>query len=141
NLPAVLHYLYNKNPNRFHRYIDLVQEIFPEVKAITIPPINNQTVQILIWNIDPTRERDDLAIPLSMSGTGISQVLAILYIIVTSEIPRIIIIDEPQSFLHPGAIRKLFNILKQHPQHQYIITTHSPIVIAAADPDNILMIH
>jgi hypothetical protein len=48
--------------------------------------------------------------------------------------PQVILIDEPQSFLHPGAVRKLFEVLKDFPQHQYIITTHSPAVIAAADP-------
>jgi hypothetical protein len=45
------------------------------------------------------------------------------------------VIDEPQSFLHPGAIYRLFNILKtDYPQHQYILTTHSPAVVAAAEP-------
>ena len=64
-----------------------------------------------------------------------------LYVVVTSDTPRVIIIDEPQSFLHPGAIRKLFNIFRQQEiKHQYIVTTHSPVVIAAADPDNILMV-
>src|SRR5690606_4726729 len=96
NLPTVLHYLHSSNPRRFKRYTDLAQQIFPEIKQITAPPINNQTAQILIGNVDPETEQIDLAIPLSMSGTGISQVLAILYIIVTSQIPRIIIIDEPQ---------------------------------------------
>jgi len=47
-------------------------------------------------------------VPLSESGTGVGQVLAILYVVFTSEYPRTIVIDEPQSFLHPGAVRKLF---------------------------------
>lgn len=58
----------------------------------------------------------------------------------TSDFPRTIIIDEPQSFLHPGAIRKLFEIMRQHPQHQYIITTHSPVAITTAEPENIIMV-
>jgi energy-coupling factor transporter ATP-binding protein EcfA2 len=78
---------------------------------------------------------------LKESGSGIGQVLAILTVVVTSEQPRIIIIDEPQSFLHPGAITKLFRILKQdYPQHQYIVSTHSPTVITAAEPKTLLLV-
>ncbi len=42
-----------------------------------------------------------------------------LYVVLTSRESRVIIIDEPQSFLHPGAVRKLFDVLKDFPQHQY----------------------
>jgi predicted ATP-dependent endonuclease of OLD family len=72
--------------------------------------------------------------------------LSILYIVLTSRISKIIIIDEPQSFLHPGAAKKLIEILKeignsgQFPEHQYIISTHSPNIIAAADPSTITML-
>jgi predicted ATP-dependent endonuclease of OLD family len=51
-----------------------------------------------------------------------------------------IAIDEPNSFLHPDAARTLIRILKQHPQHQYIITTHSPEVIAEADAKNLFVL-
>ena len=69
--------------------------------------------------------------PLLESGTGISQVLAMLYIVVTAESDRVIIIDEPNSFLHPGAVRSLLEILREHPRHQYIISTHAPQTIAS----------
>ncbi|NET62764.1 MAG: AAA family ATPase, partial [Symploca sp. SIO2E6] len=52
--------------------------------------------------------------------------------------PRTIIIDEPQSFLHPGAAKKLIEILREFPQHQYFIATHSPMIIAAAKPSTIV---
>jgi hypothetical protein len=75
-----------------------------------------------------------LAIPLNECGSGVGQVLAILYLVLTSDHPQVIIIDEPQSFLHPGAVRKLIEVLKKYPQHQYIFATHSPAVITASDP-------
>ena len=78
--------------------------------------------------------------PLSESGTGVKQVLAILYVVFTSEYSRTIVIDEPQSFLHPGAVRKLFEILKGYPQHQYVITTHSPNAVTAADPQALFLV-
>jgi hypothetical protein len=57
----------------------------------------------------------------------------------TSVHPQVIIIDEPQSFLHPGAVRKLVEVLKRYPQHQYVLATHSPTVITAADPQVLIM--
>jgi hypothetical protein len=93
------------------------------------------TARIYIGTIEPRERREDLDIPLADSGTGIGQVLAMLYVVCTAEFPRILLIDEPQSFLHPGAIYRLFDILKtKFSQHQYILTTHSPVVVAAAEP-------
>jgi predicted ATPase len=78
--------------------------------------------------------------PLSECGTGIGQVLAMLYVVLTAEVPRTIIIDEPQSFLHPGAIRKLLDILKGYPQHQFIVSTHSSVVATASNPKTLLLL-
>jgi len=141
NLAEVLHNLQSINPTRFRRFNQHVSTIFPEIKWVTIPsgPENNQ-VQILIWSIDPDTERADLAIPLSESGTGIGQVLAMLYVVLTADYPRTIIIDEPQSFLNPGAVRKLIEILKQYTQHQFIITTHSPEVVSVVKPQTLFLL-
>jgi hypothetical protein len=97
-------------------------------------------VQILVWSIDPDTERADLAIPLLESGTGIGQVLAMLYVVLTAEYPRTIIIDEPQSFLNPGAVRKLIEILKEYSQHQFIITTHSPEIVSVVNPKTLFLL-
>jgi hypothetical protein len=60
--------------------------------------------------------------------------------VLTSQEPRTIIIDEPQSFLHPGAAKKLVEILreKEFAKHQYFMATHSPMIIAAANPSTIV---
>src|SRR5262249_28530235 len=41
---------------------------------------------------------------------------------------------------HPGAVRKLIEVLRRYPQHQYIVATHSPTVITAAEPSTITVI-
>ena len=138
NLPEVLNVL-QSNPARFERYNRLVKRVLPQVERITVRPqeAQPQQVEILIWSDDPKLEREDLAVPLMESGTGISQVLAMLYVLVTADFPRVILIDEPNSFLHPGAVRALVEIFREHPQHQYIISTHSPELIAASNPSTV----
>ena len=141
NLAQCLHTLQG-NPARFQHFNELVGEIFSEVRQITVPLTPEGVVRILVWSIDPLFERPDLAVPLSESGTGIGQILAILYVVLTAERSQTMIIDEPQSFLHPGAVRKLIEILKyyERARHQYVIITHSPTVITAAEPDTLLVV-
>lgn len=122
----------------FAQFNELVSIILPEVKWISVVQRDNSNVEILVWNIDPKINRDDLSLPLSSCGSGVSRALAILYVLISSEEPRTIIIDEPQSFLHPGAAKKLIETIKQFPQHQYFIATHSPEIIASANPSNIV---
>ena len=142
NLPGVLHLLQSKNKTRFMRFVRDVQTVFPDIRDITIVPVSINSVKISIWFVEPESEREDLAIALTDCGTGIGQVLAILYVVITSDFPRVILIDEPQSFLHPGAIQKLFTILKreEHRKHQFIVTTHSPTVVTAASPCNVILL-
>ena len=139
NLPQVLDVL-NGNPHRFDALNLLISEILPQVKRVSVRPIGPSEVQVVVWPHDHTTQREDLAIPLNECGSGVGQVLAILYLVMTSDHPQTILIDEPQSFLHPGAIRKLIDVLRRYPQHQYILATHSPTVISAADPSTLIMV-
>jgi energy-coupling factor transporter ATP-binding protein EcfA2 len=137
NLPEVLNAL-QANPSRMEKLNGFLTAIFPSITRIVLEPVKNQEVEIRCWIAPPDTERDDLSFPLSSSGTGVGNVLAILYVVLTSETPKTIIIDEPNSYLHPGATRKLVEILSGYKQHQYILSTHSPEVISAASPRQIL---
>jgi len=138
NLPEVVNAL-TANPARLVHLNQLLREVLPQVRQVSVRPVPNNQVQLIVWTHDPETQRDDLAIPLNDCGSGVGQVLAILYVVLTADYPRVILVDEPQSFLHPGAVRKLIGVLKRFPKHQYIFTTHSPAVITAAEPETILM--
>jgi len=146
NLAEVIHLLQSRiiKKKLYERFNQYVSTMFPQFGLVSARILEKQirhgpNLEILIW---PTKsvesEREDLAFSLSDCGTGIGQVLAILYAVVTSPQPRPIVIDEPQSYLHPGAAKKLIEILKEFPQHQYFITTHSAEIIAAANPSTIV---
>jgi predicted ATPase len=139
NLPEVLNRLQG-NHARFDRYNRLVRRVFPTVERISVHPFEGNTLQILVWTHDVATEREDLAIPLSASGTGIGQALAILYVAMTADYSRVILIDEPNSFLHPSAAKELLSILRETPKHQYLISTHSSEVVAHADPEAIYLL-
>lgn len=141
NLAQVLHELQSRRM-QFERLNSYISRIFPDIGWISAPiePNSSNTYISIHPALGKDANREDLAVPLSESGTGVGQVLAMLYVVLTSEQSQVIIIDEPQSFLHPGAIRKLFEIIREFPQHQYIVTTHSPEVIAAANPTTLTLL-
>lgn len=137
NLPTILDNLHSDR-DQIDKYVQTVIEVFPEIKNITIGKRNG--AEILIWMPQAISNRDDLAIPLSDCGTGIGQVMAMLHVVVNSPTGKVIIIDEPNSFLHPSASRKLIEIFRRYPHHQYIISTHSPEIISNSQSDNILLL-
>ena len=153
NLAEVLNQLQQPGKRKlFNRFLTYVSTIFPEIGLVSVRPKSaikdsigidtnrrSRELEILIWSQEANEnEREDLAFPLSEYGTGTGQVLAILYAVLASPEPRTIIIDEPQSYLHPGAAKKLIQILKEFPQHQYFIATHSAEIISAANPSTIV---
>jgi energy-coupling factor transporter ATP-binding protein EcfA2 len=138
NLPEVLNVL-QANTAKFQLFNELVHEVLPQIRHVSVRAISSGQVQVITWPHDPKTMREDVAVPLTQCGSGVGQILAILYVVMTSIHPQVIIIDEPQNFLHPGAVRKLIEVLKRYPQHQYILATHSPTVITAADPQVLIM--
>ncbi|MFM7345830.1 MAG: AAA family ATPase [Tagaea sp.] len=94
--------------------------------------------EIVLWT--SARPRADLAIPLAAAGTGVGQVLALLSIVLTALDPKTLFIDEPNSFLHSGAAKRLLSTFLDDPKHQYVITTHSLETLRWFDPEVVLLL-
>lgn len=139
NLPEALGML-QSNPGMFRHFNALIHTILDDVQAVSVQSADDQWLRILVWPSGIQDTREDLASDLDQSGSGVAQVLSILYVAMTARRPQTILIDEPQSFLHPGAVRKLLEALKTYPQHQYIISTHSPISLTATNPSTITLV-
>jgi hypothetical protein len=129
-----------KSSSRFGRFVAAVRGILPEVRDVRVSPRGNERLGIDVWFHDPASEREDLALPVQQTGTGVGQTLAITYIVLERAQPSLLLLDEPQSFLHPRASRALVDLLLANPQHQYVIATHSPEVIAAARNPTVLLV-
>lgn len=135
NLPSVLLQLPRKHLAH-QQYQEFVREIFPSIFWVGARPVSGDFagIEIIMNDMEAGTPRAGITVSLDESGTGVGQVLALLYVVVTADFPRIIAIDEPNSFLHPGAAKKLLTILKRF-DHQYIISTHSAELIQVAEPE------
>lgn len=134
NLCDVLNNFFDDIDNQI-QYSSYVKYIIDNIERITIR--NTGSVREVITWPQGVKSRSDLAVPLRNCGTGVGHILSILYVVMAADFPQTIIIDEPQSFLHPGSLRKLIEVLKDYPQHQYIIATHSPTIVTATNPSTV----
>lgn len=141
NLPYCINHLQTNDSYGHELLCGWVNKVFPNVKWIQSVPIqSNNIFELRCLPLSPQSERDDLAVPLSRMGSGIGNVIAIFYVIRSSRHPQVIAIDEPNSFLHPKALRELLQILSiEAKKHQVILTAHSADVITSAKPNLITM--
>lgn len=147
NLAEVLNVLQG-NASKFKKFNEAIKQILPNVYQIGVlsdePTISSETLnkgQVIIWNSRKDIKHNHLAKTLDEVGSGIGQVIAILYVVLTAEEPQVILIDELQSFLHPDAARKLIETLRFYGnKHQIIIVTHSPTIITQAQPSTVTLI-
>lgn len=134
NLAVKIQEQFNHDNRRFREeYMALVSRVLPQVKFISPLITNGTTITLKVSPETQQSGEEPVTHLLSQSGTGIGQVLAMLYVVVY-ERPSAIVIDEPNSYLHPGATRELLRVFKEHGQHQYFISTHSPEVFAEVKP-------
>jgi len=146
NLAQVLDTALRLKTFKCEKLIELVKSVFDSVQEVIPLKLTDEEekeyLEVYIGYYPRELQREDLRIPLSGCGTGLAQVIAMLYVVVMSEHSQIILIDEPQSFLHPDALRNLLEIfqLPQYAHHQYILTTHSPTALASVREKTVLLL-
>ncbi len=147
NLAQVLDTASRFKTHKYTKLIQLVKAVFESLEEVLTLKLsdeeNKEYLEVYIGYYPTELQREDLRIPLSACGTGLAQIIAILYVVVMSEHSRIILIDEPQSFLHPDALRNLLAIfqLPDYSHHQYIMATHSPAAIASVRDKHIVLLN
>jgi ABC-type branched-subunit amino acid transport system ATPase component len=115
------------NERKWDEFVDDLRKIFPNINVlVSFDPETDEFIKVTIRS-----GAGD--IPLELGGTGVLQTIQILSYIHCFN-PRVIVIDEPDSHLHPNNQRRLCSLLRDIAQTrniQVIISTHSRHVIDA----------
>ena len=69
--------------------------------------------------------------PAADCGLGLQDLLVILFFAVYPEYD-VVLIEEPESHLHPELQRRLLSYLKNHSDKQYFVSTHSNVFLDSA---------
>jgi predicted ATPase len=130
NLAYCINYLSASNPDLFKKLNGLLHRVFPMIHWIAAPPNGSGLFELKVHTNPTIINRGELAVPINRVGTGVGNALAMLYVVLTAQTQKLILLDEPNSFLHPRALRELLAILAEiGAKHQFFITTHSSDVL------------
>ncbi len=79
---------------------------------------------------------------IGLLSDGTLRILSILVGIINLNLSATIIIEEPETQIHPGMLAKLLNEIEAYTfDKNLILSTHSPQVVAWTNPENINLVH
>lgn len=118
-------------PNDFDAFREQVRATWPSMD-ITLPERSDGTLSMFCYENRIIRE-------LYWTGYGFQVWCQLLSHIFRSQTRSMLVIDEPDIYLHPNPQRQLLSILKASGP-DVVIATHSSEIVAEADANDILVI-
>lgn len=140
NLPSVLFKYRVLNGTFYRRIVATVRQVFPQLDDFVLTPDALAPTQIrLNWR---ERGQDNLFGPHQLSdGTLRFIALATLLLQPEEELPKVIVIDEPELGLHPYAIGVLASLVKAASRHcQVIVATQSVTLLDQFEPADVIVV-
>lgn len=152
-LPTLIDDLLNYDRESFSALEREFTQIFPHVRTIalvqqqgfnspvdqsdetlTLQPSAGKQVVFRLKNTD----RD---LPASQAAEGMLYILGYLALMYLPQPPRVLLIEEPENGIHPNRVGDIVRILRRlverHPETQIVMTSHSPYLVDAFQPDEV----
>ncbi|WP_146672282.1 AAA family ATPase, partial [Escherichia coli] len=83
---------------------------------------------------------DKLTYTESFAGSGEFAIVSLILNIYSAKPNSLILLDEPEVSLHPGAQKRMMDVLYsivEQKKHQVVISTHSPVIVNTLPKDAI----
>ncbi len=113
-------YLLKQDQDKWEQFIRDLKQIFNLEIDVNFTPEVDEFIDCVV-------KEGDVSLPIDLAGTGVMQAVQILsYVNVYT--PKILILDEPDSHLHPDNQRRLAKMLVKLSEErnlQVVLTTHS----------------
>ena len=138
NLAAYLYSLMLNDEKTFRLIEGVIRSIAPYFKCFKLRPDANNKERIrLEWE-----ERDtDMYLDGYSFSDGTLRFIALTTLLLQSKMPEVIIIDEPELGLHPAAINKLAQLVKQASlKSQIILSTQSTNLVNCFEVEDIIVV-
>lgn len=140
NLPAYLYYLQEKHPMNFKRIEKTIRSVVPFFERFNLSPSVLDEERILLeWN---EKEHPEAYFNANHLSDGSLRFIALVTLLIQPELPKVIIIDEPELGLHPTAINKLAGLMKSVADKgcQIIVSTQSVTLINNFETEDIITV-
>lgn len=138
NLAAFLYQIKEKHPMAYARIVRVIQSVAPFFHDFYLVP-NEQGNIRLQWQ---NKYSEMIFGPNDLSD-GTIRFIALTVLFMQPNLPKVIVIDEPELGLHPVAIEKLAGLIKIAAQRgtQIIAATQSAELISNFEPNDILTVN
>jgi predicted ATPase len=121
NLTAKIQKLSNSSHSKYDEFISLTRDIL----QFDIGPIPYRDNEMNTGSY----VTDSAMIPVDQMGDGVINILGLLVVLLTSD-KKLYLIEEPENDVNPAALKKLLDlVIKKSEQNQFVISTHSNIVV------------
>lgn len=140
NLAAYLYLLQKKHPKNFKIIEKTIQSIAPFFERFNLDPDRLDETRIkLVWN---EQQHPETYFDASHLSDGSIRFIALTTLLLQPNLPKVIIIDEPELGLHPVAINKLAGLIKSAAQKncQIIVSTQSINLLNNFDPQDVITV-
>jgi predicted ATPase len=138
NLAPFLYRLQQRYPKYYVRIVETIRLILPFFADFELKPEFGKV--LLAW-----RERgSDRVFAASQAADGMLRILALVALLQQpeSDLPDVVILDEPELGLHPYAIEVLGGLVRAASQHaQVILATQSVSLIDRFTPEHIVVVN
>lgn len=125
---------WRKNPDGFDRFRELVEETWPTM-SIGRPEVVPTTERRLVM----FAAEDRIDRELYWAGLGFQVWCQLLTYISRYQDADLLVVDEPEVYLHPEVQRQLLGILRDA-NPDILLATHSVEILGEADPSEILLV-
>jgi ABC-type ATPase involved in cell division len=129
NLTNVLVHLQQNHPTTlFQSLIEFLRSAFPTIDTLSIQTPPDIGAQMQGEPRVYYRNREE-PVHLRLCGSGVEQMVALATALLIAPRQQLVLVDEPQAYLHPHAERSLLELFEAHPEHQYVVATHSGLLL------------
>jgi predicted ATPase len=133
NLPWVVTGLAESSPDRFRKWVEHVKTALPDLETITTREREDDRRRYVLL-----RYRGGLEVPSWGASDGTLRLLALTLPAYLEDFSGVCLFEEPENGIHPSAVRTLFDSLSSIPTAQVLMATHSPVVLSAAEPHQVI---
>jgi hypothetical protein len=133
NLPWMVSQLKENLPELFRKWIEHLKTALPDLETVSsVERTEDKHRHLLI------RYQNGLEVPSWGASHGTLRLLAFTLPAFLPNFSGVYLVEEPENGIHPRAVKTLFQSLSSVANAQILMTTHSPVVLSAAESQQVL---
>jgi predicted ATP-dependent endonuclease of OLD family len=125
--------IYRENHKKFRALVETSWEGCQILSIDKYGNLNEEYLSLLVRDTDFTAE-------VGWMGHGLQMWLQIMWFLSFTEKDNVVILDEPDTYMHADLQRKIIRLLLEEQYKQLIVATHSIEIISEIEPENILVV-